>query len=64
MEPGLRVRGAVLLLAACSGFNFQLYCLNDKGLLLLCVCKVCLLLVRTKLFYLKLANLFVFGKIG
>jgi len=50
----LKLGGAVLLLAICSGFSFQLYYLADKGFLLLllflCVCRVCLLLVRTKLF--------------
>ena len=56
-EPGLEVRGAVLLLAICSGFGFQLYYLVGKGffllLLFVCVCRVWLLLVRTKLFCLK-----------
>ena len=57
MEPGLGLRGVVLLLAACGVFGFCLYCLAGKGFLLLllflCVCRACLLLVRTKLFYLK-----------
>ena len=53
----LELRGAVLLLAMCSGSNFWLYCLAGKGFFLfflfLCVCRVCPLLVKTKLFYLK-----------
>ena len=48
---------AVLLLAICRGFGFWLYCLANKGFLLLLfflyLCRVCLLLVRTKLFCLK-----------
>ena len=44
-EPGLEVKGgAVLLLAICSDFGFQLYYLVGKGFLLLllflCVCRV------------------------
>ena len=53
-EPGLGIRGTVLLLAACGGFGFRLCCLANKGFLLLllylCVCRACLLLVRKKLF--------------
>ena len=56
-ESGLGVKGAVLLLAICSDFGFWLYCLAGKGFLLLLfffyVCRVCLLLVRKKLFCLK-----------
>ena len=54
----LELRGAVLSLAICSGFSFWLYYLVGKGfhlllLLFVCVCRVCLLLVMTKLFFLK-----------
>ena len=79
---GLGVRVAVLLLVACNDFDFRLYCLANKGFLLLllflCVCRSCLLFVRTKLFCLKFfkglsclffflkkkKKLFVFGKIS
>ena len=52
-ESRLEVRRAVLLLTLCSNFGFWLYCLVGKGFFFLCVCKVCLLLIRTKLFCLK-----------
>ena len=45
-KSGLEVKGAAKLLAACGAFGFQLYCLVDKGSLLLllffflCVCRV------------------------
>ena len=53
----LELVGAVLLLTICSGFGFWLYCLASKGFIflffILCVCRACLLLIRTKLFCLK-----------
>ena len=53
-------QGAVLLLSTYGDFDFQVYYLTGKRLLLfllllllLCVCKACLLLVRITLFCLK-----------
>jgi len=55
---GLGVRGAAKLLVVCGAFGFRLCCLVDKGSLLFIyffyVCVECLLLVRKKLFCLKL----------